>query len=302
MRKYSFSYFLSSSFKGLWRNGAMSIASILVLLSLLVVMGSFALLVYNIDVNLDNIGVLNEIVVFCDAECTDAEIEEIGRQIRMLDNVDEESVTHVSKQQALDEMREKYNDTDYAPLFDEMEARGTNPFRDSYVITYNDNSEVSTLQYQLGQIEGIKKINCRADLAETIEGIKNGIIFIFVAFLVILAVVSLFVIINTIKLAVYARSKEISIMRYVGATKGFITMPFVFEGILIGVIASAAAYFIQYYMYSYLDKLITEDYTNIISVVPFNTVNGWVALGFLGVGVLAGVIGSVISLTKYLKA
>ena len=91
-------------------------------------------------------------------------------------------------------------------------------------------------------------------------------------------------------------------MRYVGATKGFITMPFVFEGILIGVIASVAAYFIQYYMYSYLDKLITEDYTNIISVVPFNTVNGWVALGFLGVGVLAGVIGSVISLTKYLKA
>ena len=302
MHKYSFGYFISQSFKGLWRNGAMSIASILVLMSLLVVMGSFSLLVYNIDVNLENIGVLNQIVVFCDADCTDAEIEEIGRQIRMLDNVDESSVTHVTKQQALDEMREKYADTDYAALFDEMDARGTNPFRDSYVITYKNHSEVSTLQYQLSQIEGIKKINCRSDLAATIENLKNGIIFIFVSFLVILFVVSLFVIINTIKLAVYARSKEISIMRYVGATKWFITLPFVFEGILIGLIASGLAYLIQYYMYSYLSKQIEEGYSSILSIVPFNTVNGWVILGFLAVGVFAGVVGSVISLTKYLKA
>ena len=301
MRRYSFSYFISESFKGLWRNGVMSLASVLVLMSCLVVMGSFALLVFNIDTNLESVGVLNEIVVFCDENCTDEEIEEIGRQIRQLDNVNEDMVVHVTKAQVFAEEREKYKDTNYESIFADMEARGTNPYRDNFVITYNNNSEVPTLEYQLGQIEGIKKINCRADLAETVENLKNGIIFIFVSFLAILFIVSLFVIINTIKLAVWARKEEIAIMRYVGATKWFITLPFVFEGILIGLIASGVAYLIEWYMYSYIYKQVIQDYS-IITIVPFSQVDGLVALGFVAVGVVAGIVGSVISLSKYLKA
>lgn len=301
MSKYSGSYFISQSFKGLWRNGVMSLASILVLMSCLVVMGSFSLLVYNINVNLENIGVLNEIVVFCDEDYTEDQIDEVGRQIRLLDNVDEEKVVHVTKEEAMQEMRDRYQDTEYAVLFEEMDERGTNPFRDSFIITYEDNSQVSTLEYQLGQVDGIVSIECRSDLAETVESFKSGVIFIFMWFLAILFVVSLFVIINTIKLAVFARRAEISIMRYVGATKAFITLPFVFEGILIGLIASGIAYVIQWYCYSYIAKLIAQDYS-LISVVGFSDVNMYVILGFLAVGIFTGIIGSVISLSKYLKA
>lgn len=301
MSKYSGAYFISQSFKGLWRNGVMSLASILVLMSCLVVMGSFSLLVYNINFNLANVGALNEIVVFCDEEYTEDQISEIGRQIRLLDNVDEESVVHVSKDDAMKETRDQYRGSDYEVLFEEMDKRGTNPFRDSYVFTYEDNSKVETLEYQLGQIEGIESIRCRSDLAETVENLKHGIVFVFMWFLAILFVVSLFVIINTIKLAVFARRQEISIMRYVGATKAFITMPFVFEGILIGLIASGLAYLIQWYVYSYIDKLITQDY-GLISVVAYSDVNTYVILGFLAVGLFTGIVGSVISLSKYLKA
>lgn len=301
MRKFSLSYSISESFKGLWRNGVMSAASILVLMALLVVMGSFALLVYNIDVNLESVGVLNEIVVFCDADCTEEEIEEIGRQIRVLDNVNEDMVVHLSKEDILKKEREKYVGTGMENVFDEMIERGTNPYRDEYVITYNDNSEVPTLEYQLGQIDGIAKINSRSDVAQTVESLKNGIVFIFSAFLAILFVVSLFVIINTIKLAVYARKSEIAIMRYVGATKGFITLPFVFEGILIGLIASGVAYLIQWYTYTYVKNLIVKDY-KILTVVPFSQVDGKVFIGFVAVGIFAGIVGSVISLSKYLKA
>ena len=301
MRKYSFSYFISQSFKGLWRNGVMSAASILVLMALLIVMGSFSLLVYNIDVNLENIGVLNEIVVFCDESCTEEEVAEIGRQIRQLENVNEDMVRHVTKEQILADERAKYAGTEMENVFDEMTARGTNPYRDEYIVTYNDNSEVTTLEYQLGQIEGIKKINSRADLAETVESLKGTIIFIFVFFLVVLFVVSLFVIINTIKLAVYARKQEIAIMRYVGATKWFITLPFVFEGMLIGLLASGVAYLIEWYMYTYVKKMVESDST-ILSIVPFAQVDGAVILGFLAVGLFAGIVGSVISLSKYLKA
>lgn len=301
MSKYSFGYFISQSFKGLWRNGVMSLASILVLMSCLIVMGSFSLLVYNINFNLANVGDLNEIVVFCDEDYTESQIDEIGRQIRLLENVDEETVVHISKEEAMQEMRDEYRDTEYATLFEEMDKRGTNPFRDSYVLTYEDNSQVSTLEYQLGQIDGIASIECRADLAETIENLKSGIIFIFTWFLAILFLVSLFVIINTIKLAVFARRAEISIMRYVGATKAFITLPFIFEGILIGLIASGIAYVIQWYLYSYITKLITQDYA-LITVASFDGLNTYVILGFLAVGIFTGIVGSVISLSKYLKA
>ena len=300
MRKYSLSYFISQSFKGLWRNGVMSAASILVLMALLVVMGSFTLLVYNIDVNLENIGVLNKIVVFCDEDCTEDEIAEIGRQIRQLDNVNESMVVHLSKEQILQEEYEKYADSEISAIFDEMNERGANPYRDSFEITYNDNSEVTTLEYQLGQIDGIVKIKSRADLAERVESIKGTIIFIFVFFLAVLAVVSLFVIINTIKLAVYARKQEIAIMRYVGATKWFITLPFVFEGMLIGLIASGVAYLVELYMYNYVATVVEEE--GIISVVSFAQVDGLVILGFLAVGLFAGIVGSAISLRKYLKA
>lgn len=301
MSKYSFGYFISQSFKGLWRNGVMSLASILVLMSCLIVMGSFSLLVYNINVNLELVGDLNEIVVFCNEEYTESQIDEIGRQIRLLDNVDEEKVDHISKEDAMEQTREEYRGTEFEVLYEEMDKRGTNPFRDSFVITYEDNSQVSTLEYQLSQIEGIDTIKCRADLAEMVENLKSGVIFIFTWFLAILFVVSLFVIINTIKLAVFARRAEISIMRYVGATKAFITMPFVFEGVLIGLISSGIAYLIQWYCYSYISKLITQDY-GLISVVSFSGLDTYVILGFLAVGVFTGIVGSVISLSKYLKA
>ena len=301
MRKYSLSYFLSQSFKGLWRNGVMSAASILVLMALLIVMGSFSLLVYNIDINLENIGVLNEIVVFCDENCTDEEIADIGRQIRLLDNVNEDMVKHNTKQQILDEERAKYAGTEVENVFKEMVDRGVNPYRDEFIVTYNDNSEVTTLEYQLGQIQGIDKINSRADLAEKVEGIKNSVTFIFIFFLVVLFVVSLFVIINTIKLAVYARKQEIAIMRYVGATKWFITLPFVFEGMLIGLIASGVAYLVEWYMYTYIGKMLMQN-SSVLTIVPFSQVDGLVILGFLAVGLFSGIVGSAISLRKYLKA
>lgn len=298
MRRYSLSYILSQSIKSLIRNGMMTLASIAVLMSCLTVMGSFSLLVYNINVNLDSLGSLNEIVVYCNVDDTDEQIEELGRQIRLLDNVDEESVKLITKEDALIQERQKYSE--FTDLFDQMDKEGVNPYPDTYVISYEDNNKVSTLQYELEQLEGVEKIKFRADLAQSIEQLKNGIIFIFMWFLAILFVVSIFVIINTIKLAVFSRRQEISIMRYVGATKGFITTPFVFEGIFIGLISSGLAYLIEWYAYSSVTKIVIN--YGMISVVPFESVK-WIILGaFAAVGVVTGIIGSSISLSKYLKA
>lgn len=273
----------------------MSIASITVLMSCLIVIGSFALLIRNIDVNLEKLALLNEIVVFVDDTKTDEEVAVIGDQIRSLDNID--NVEFISKEQALEEEKQKYSE--YSGLYDLVE--GDNPLRDSFVITYKDNSKASTLAYQVGQISGIAKVNDRLELAANIEKIKSGISLVLIWFMAILFAVSVFVIINTIKLAVHSRRTEIAIMRYVGATEWFVMLPFIFEGIFIGIISSGLAYLAERYIYKYVVSMMGDNF-RMISIVPFNELNLPVAFAFLGIGVVTGIIGSTISTRKYLKA
>lgn len=291
MKRYNIFYFIGQALSGLWRNGVMSFASIAVLMSCLVVIGGFTLLVETININLDQFGVLKEIVVFCDTDATEEEIVEIGEKIGKLDNI--EKIERVTKAEGLEYMKSKYEV--YADVADEV-----NPLPDRYDITYIDNDKVSELDYQLRQIDGITKVNNRFELATTLENFKSGIMLVFVWFLIILAVVSIFIIINTIKLSVFSRRNEISIMRYVGATGWFISLPYVFEGIIIGLFASVCAYFIEWYIYSYIETLVMTD-LQMISIMQFSEIGNIVLIGFIALGVVTGIIGSCISLSKYLK-
>lgn len=292
MRRYNIFYFIGQALSGLWRNGVMSFASIAVLMSLLVVIGGFSLLVANINVNLEQFGLMKEIVVFCDQEATEEQIVEIGEKIAKLDNI--EKVERITKAQGLLEMKEDYGD-----VYDDV-SEEQNPLPDSYKITYIETEKVPELDYQLTLIEGIIKVNNRLDLAATIESFKSGVMLVFVWFLAILAVVSVFIIINTIKLSVFARRHEISIMRYVGATGLFISLPFVFEGIFIGAVASVGAYFVEWYIYAYIENMIATD-LQMISFIPYTDISQIVLYGFIAIGIVLGIIGSSISLGKYLN-
>ncbi len=295
MKRYRLTYFLGQSFKGLWRNGIMTLASITVLMSCLVVMGSFVLLILNIDENLEKFGLLNEIVVFVDDTKTDEEVEDIHKELERIPNV--ASIEFISKEQALEEEKEKYKE--YSGLYELVE--GDNPLRDSFVIKYEDNSAVQPLIDNIRRTDGIAKINNRVDLATKIENIKNGISHVLIWFMTILFVVSIFVIINTIKLAVHSRRAEISIMRYIGATNWFVILPFIFEGIFIGIISSVLAFFIQWYIYGYVVSEMAGS-LDFLSIITFDSIGHYVALAFLGIGIITGIIGSTISTRKHLKA
>ena len=292
MKRYNIFYFIGQAFAGLWRNGVMSFASVAVLMSCLVVIGGFALIVKNIDVNLEQFGNLNEIVVFCDTEATEEEIVAVGEQLGKLDNI--ASIRRITKAEGLAQMKAEYD------VYDDV-TEENNPLPDSYEITYIDTEKVGELDYQLHQIEGIVKVNNRLDLATSIESVKSGVMLVFVWFLAILSVVSVFIIINTIKLSVFARRHEISVMRYVGATGWFITLPFIFEGIIIGVFSSVVAFFAEWYIYSYIETMVLTD-LQMISILTFQEIKNTVLFGFMGLGVVAGIIGSFISLSKYLKS
>lgn len=295
-KSYSPLYFISQAVKGLWRNGVMSFASIAVLMSCLVVMGGFSLLVVNIDVNLDHLGLMNQIVAFADFDASDEEIVEIDSALQKLDNV--RSVTRVTKDESLEDM--KNQSEEYNELFSDLTGEN-NPLSDYFVIEYNDVDQSSELAYQIKNIDGIRKINHRQDLATKLENLKSGVLMVFVWFLAILLVVSVFIIVNTIKLSVFARRHEITVMRYVGATGTFITLPFLIEGIILGTVSGIAGYFIEWYVYHYVENMVQSGTLSMISVLSYSEIGGTVLAGFLIVGILTGIIGSIVSLGKYLK-
>ena len=290
-------YFIGQAFRGMWRNKRYSIATMLVLIGCLVILGSSYLIYENVDYNMEKLGFANEIIVFLASDTEQETVDAIGERIKALDNVDSENVVYISKAQALEEEADKY--TAYGDLYDILE--GDNPFRDSFEIPYLNNEGVSTLVYQLNQIEEIEKINNRLDLANNIENLKNGIMFVILVFMLILLVVCIFVIVNTIGLTVMARSDEIIIMRYIGATGTFIALPFVVEGIIIGLVSSIAAFFAQSFVYNYLINAMGSG-MSILSVCPFSEVRIEILAIFLVTGLFCGIVGSLISMEKYLKA
>ncbi len=292
MKRYNIFYFILEALKGMKRNGVMSFASVAVLLSCLLVIGGFSLIVVNIDLNLDKLGDLNEIVAFCESDADDETIEEIEKQITSLDNV--EAVVHATKDEQLKKLQEE-NPTLYGDITEEE-----NPLSDSFTISYADNSKVPELDYNLKQIEGVRKVRNNLELANTIESIRGGIMLVFFWFLAILFVVTVFIIINTIKLSVFSRRKEIGIMRYIGATNWFITLPFIFEGIFIGIASGVGSFIILKLGYSALLSGVATD-MQMISLISFSDISGYVFGATLTIGIVTGVVGGLISLGKYLK-
>lgn len=290
-RRYNIFYFISEALKGLKRNGVMTFASIAVLLSCLLVMGGFSLLVLNINVNLERLGTLNEIVAYCNSDADAEKISEIEGAIKSLDNVD--TVIHVTKAEALKSLQEKNPE-----LYDDV-TEEENPLFDSFTISYKDNSGVNELDYQLHQIDGIYRIRNNIDLANKIESVKSGVMIVFLWFLAILFVVSIFIIINTIKLTLFSRRKEISIMRYIGATGWFITLPFIIEGIIIGVVSGLCSFFVIKFAYGYVIEQAMS--FQMLELAAFGPISNYILLACVGIGVATGVIGGGISIAKYLR-
>lgn len=217
----------------------------------------------------------------------------VEKAIKELDNV--KNVELISKEQALAEELEKYKD--YPGLIEDL-LSGDNPYPDMFYISYEDNALVDDLQYGLSEIEGIYKVNCRSDYAENIESIKNGIILVFVGFLSIVFLFSILIIVNTVKLTVYSRRDEIGVMTYVGATHFFIAVPYVLQGIMIGLLSGIAAFITEKLLYDQVQSMMSTDFA-MISVVPFDTFSTGLLVAFLFIGVFTGVLGSCISLRRY---
>ncbi len=286
----------SQAIKGMLRNGLITFVSIFVLISCLLFIGSFALIAMNVQYNLEDVTDLNEIEVFLDFDADDETVARVEREILRLDNV--ASVIHVSKEDGLSDMTGEF--ADYGYLFEDISDE-ENPLSDKFRVLYIDNAKVTTLDYELKQIEGVRKVNSRLDIAATVDSLEGGISMIFIWFTVLCTVVCMFVIVNTIKISVFSRRDEITIMRYIGASRAYIAAPFVLEGAMIGVIGAVAAFFLEKGIYAMLTGFVSEQ-MNIVKLYTYAEMTQPLLIVFFGISLFTGIVGSLVSLGKYVEA
>ena len=294
MKKNNIGYLLREGFRGVFLHGFMSFAAICVTVACLIIMGSFCLILYNTSAMVKELEQKNEMLVYIDESYSEAKAKSVGSQINLITNV--RSAVFVSREQALEDFIDEQND---ASLF-----AGIDPdtLRDRYVVTVEDNSLLKQTYEKLKDIEGVADVSAHFEIAEGFQTVQNVLNIASLVIVSVLFVVSLFIISNTVKLAMYSRSEEIAIMKMVGATNAFIRLPFIVEGFIIGIIAAAVGFFLEWGLYEAIRGAIASSgQLSFLHVVSFSTVALPVALVCVVTGLLIGVVGSLMSIRKFLK-
>lgn len=306
MRGSGFRYLTRQGLSNLRRNKLMSFASIGVLTACLVITGIAALLSINVSNFVDYLGAQNKVIVYLNLDADQATLDEAAEAIKSVDNILE--YTFVSKEDALEETKgwiAEYDNGAYANALDGYEGEN-NPLYASYRVTIDDLTQMEQTVQELSQLPGVDFVDSPSELAGALVSLKNTVNIAGWGLVAVLAVVSLVVISNTIRLTVFARRKEINIMKFVGATNGFIRLPFLVEGTAIGVISAVLSFGLVSGAYLAVIEAVSAQgdgwlSTLYFSLLSYRAVWPWLGGGFLISGVLIGGFGSAMSVRKHLK-
>ena len=293
MRLNNLGYLLKEGIKGIFTHGFMSFAAVCVTVACLVIVGSFSILAYNLDEMVQDLNRTSEILVYVDSELSDAEARSIGTKINLLDNVLQS--TFVSREEALQNFIE---DHDNDSAFSGVQA---SDLRHRYVVVLEDNLLMKQTDEQLKQLPGVAATAAAYEMAEGFTTIQNVLHIVSAGVIAVLLVVSLLIISNTVKLAMYDCRDEIAIMKMVGATNGFIRLPFIVEGFSLGMMGAVLAFGLEWVGYDALvQKVSGVDSLQLFTWVPFHELLIPMAIVFAGAGMFVGIVGSWTSIRKFM--
>lgn len=296
--KYNiFGYLIGEGFSNVFKNKKSTGASLMIMCATMIIFGIFLILGENINHFVDQIKSEQGFQVFLKTDATDDEIQKVGEEIREINGVS--TAEYKDKTYALNTMKEKLGDKSEL-----IEGYGPDYFPPSYVVTLTDLNMSKDVQNKIMEFDNVTKITSSDKTVSTLLSLARGIKAVTGVILVLLIVISIFIISNTIKLTVHARRKEISIMKYVGATNNFIRWPFIVEGMIIGILASAISIVIVGGAYSLLaEQAVNAGFMQTInmSLVGFRDMISSIIFVYMLLGIGIGVLGSVISMRKYLK-
>ena len=300
--KYSiFGYLIGEGFRNFFKNKKSTAASIIIMCATMFIFGIFFLIGENVNYIMDQVQSQQAMQAFINPEATEAEEEDkvIYNKIMAIPYVN--TATYVSQEEALNTMKSWLSDA--SEILDAYSGED-NPFKASYVITLTDLTKSDEVQAQIESFENVTRVESGNVTINRLVDIANGIRTATAVILVLLILISIFIIANTIKLTVHARRKEISIMKYVGATNGFIRWPFMVEGIIIGILAALITVVILGFTYNIVADNIAQSET--VQVIGYNLLNfsdmiPLLLTVYIVMGIGIGTIGSAISMKKYLE-
>jgi len=293
MKMNNLGYLIKEGIRGIFSHGLMSFASVCVTVACLIIVGSFSLLIYNLNIMVTNLNQTNEVICYVDSAFTDAEAKSVQSRINMIENVFR--ADYVSREEALENFVEDH-DNDAA-------FQGVDPqdLRHRIVVVLEDNSRMKQTVALLEQVEGVAMIDAEFELAEGFTTISNVLGLVSTGIIAILLVVSLLIISNTVRLAMFDRKTEIAIMKMVGATNGFIRFPFVVQGFFLGSISAGVAFYAEWMLYDGLINNIQQvDSMGLFSFVPFRELLVPMVVTFSAAGLFVGIFGSISAIRKFM--
>lgn len=293
------SYLVGEGFRNVLKNKKSTGASLMIMCATMLIFGLFFLIGENVNYMVKEIEAEQGMQVFMVKDATEEQIQTLGEQIKSIEAV--AKATFVSKEEALNSLKVRFKDNEKLLTAYEGEK---NPLKPSYVVTLTDLEKSGEVQAQINQLENVNNIEMRDKTINALINVANGIRWVSGGILVLLIIISVFIIANTIKLTVHARRKEISIMKYVGATNNFIRWPFIVEGMIIGIVAAMISILILGIAYNFVtDKILESAINSMINIqlLSFTEIFTLVIVVYLTLGIGIGVIGSMISMRKYLE-
>ncbi len=292
-------YLIREGFRSIKTHSFMSFASVTIIMACLIIMGSVTLLSFNIDALIKNLESQNEVVAFVeDAVADETEARALQPALEALENV--ESVDFISRDEAMESFMSKYDSS----LREGIDAT---VFRHRFVVHLTDIAQMAETKSALEGVVGIAKVKAHLEYADAFVTLRNIVSVVSLVLTIILVFVSVFIMSNTIKLTTFGRREEIAIMKMVGATNSFIRLPFVVEGLVLGLLGGGLAFLAEWGLYSLIMNRVMGTVSNsiltesIFTLVPFKTLALPVLIVYLAISVFVGVFGGVNAIRNFLK-
>ena len=295
MKGTSLKYLTHEGFRNVWVNRLMSLASVTVLMACLIIMGAGIMIYFNINNVVDKVQSQNVVMVYVADDASEDETTQIGTSLKGISNV--ESCEFVPKEVAFQEQIQSMGgDAALFEGFDEI------PLPDAYKVTVKDLSQFENTVSQIKQINKVDSVRENSDLASKLLSLRHAVSIVSVGLVIMLFLVALFIISNTIRITMFSRKLEISMMKAVGATNWFIRWPFMIEGMILGTISGIVSLGVLWGLYAVAEKVFAQTLSLIgFSLVPFSEYWWQILLVFVAIGLFTGGFGSLVSMAKYLK-
>ncbi len=293
MKINNLGYLVKEGIRGIFLHGFMSFAAVCVTVACLLIVGGFSCLMYNLSIMVEDLNKTNQVMVYVDENYTDAEARSVGTLINKVSNV--YKAEFKSREEALEDFVADHGGDS---AFTGVDA---NPLRHRFVVLLEDNSLIKETVAELEKVEGVVKISAAYELAEGFTTLQDVLHIASIAVIGVLLLVSLLIISNTVKLAMYDRRDEIAIMKMVGATNGFIRLPYVVEGFTLGMIGAGLAFGLLWLLYdALLGRVASVDTLQLLNFVPFQELLIPMISTFCAAGLFVGIVGSWTSIRKFM--